>query len=143
MVAGIGIAPITLHTGVSSPETGEPPSPERYDVPATTARRIDDTHAAGGRVIAVGTTVTRALESRATSDGRVLSGGGWTNLVLSAARPAAGRRRPDHRLARAGSFAPDLLEAVVGPESVRRAYATAVDTGYLWHEFGDSALLLR
>jgi S-adenosylmethionine:tRNA ribosyltransferase-isomerase len=143
VVAGVGIAPITLHTGVSSPETGEPPSPERYVVPTATARRIDDTHAAGGRVIAVGTTVTRALESRATSDGKVLSGGGWTNLVLSAARPT---RVVDGLIT--GWHAPgashlDLLEAVVGQQAVRRAYTTAVDTGYLWHEFGDSALLLR
>ena len=143
VLAGVGIAPITLHTGVSSPETGEPPSPERYDVPAATARRIDETHAAGGRVVAVGTTVTRALESRAMGEGRVLAGGGWTNLVLSARRPA---RVVDGLIT--GWHAPgashlDLLEAVVGPESVRRAYATAVDTGYLWHEFGDSALLMR
>ncbi|HEY5853472.1 MAG TPA: S-adenosylmethionine:tRNA ribosyltransferase-isomerase [Aldersonia sp.] len=143
VVAGVGIAPITLHTGVSSPETGEPPSPERYAVSCETARRVNETRASGGRVVAVGTTVTRALESRAMSDGRVLGGGGWTNLVLSARRET---RAVDGLIT--GWHAPgashlDLLEAVVGSDAVRRAYATAIDTGYLWHEFGDSALLLR
>ena len=106
VVAGVGIAPITLHTGVSSPETGEPPNPERYDVPAATARRIDDTHAAGGRVIAVGTTVTRALES-AGDERRSRAVGRWLDEpgALGGATDAR-RRRPDHRMARAWSVAP-------------------------------------
>jgi len=67
--AGVLIAPITLHTGVSSQEAGEGPQPERFEVPATTARLVNDVRCSGGRVIAVGTTVTRALESAADADG--------------------------------------------------------------------------
>ncbi|MDF3307098.1 S-adenosylmethionine:tRNA ribosyltransferase-isomerase [Rhodococcus sp. T2V] len=141
--AGVVTAPILLHTGVSSPERGEPPIPERYEVPKHTARLINDRRAAGGRVIAVGTTVTRALETRATPDGLAVAGGGWTNLVLSAARPA---RVVDGLIT--GWHAPGashlmLLESVVGAAAVRRAYDEALARGYLWHEFGDSALLLR
>ncbi|MEO6471579.1 MAG: S-adenosylmethionine:tRNA ribosyltransferase-isomerase [Aeromicrobium sp.] len=143
VASGIAVAPITLHTGVSSPESGEPPSPERFAVSAATARLVEATRAAGHRVIAVGTTVTRALETVATEDGLVRPDAGWTNLVLSTERPT---RVVDGLIT--GWHAPgashlDLLEAVVGPQAVREAYDSALKTGYLWHEFGDSALLLR
>ena len=82
---GIAIAPITLHTGVSSAEAGEPPTPERFEVPAATARMVDAAHAAGSMVIAVGTTVTRALESAADADGSVTIDAG-AGYVLYAAR---------------------------------------------------------
>ncbi|WP_378732815.1 S-adenosylmethionine:tRNA ribosyltransferase-isomerase [Nocardia brasiliensis] len=142
VAAGIGIAPITLHTGVSSPETGEPPSPERFAVSDSTARVVNDTKAAGGRVIAVGTTVTRALETVADSSGRVHPARGWTELVLGDGRPA---RVVDGLIT--GWHAPgashlDLLVAVAGERTVHEAYSAALETGYLWHEFGDSALLL-
>ncbi|TQF67184.1 S-adenosylmethionine:tRNA ribosyltransferase-isomerase [Rhodococcus spelaei] len=137
------VAPVLLHTGVSSPEAGEPPLPERYAVPATTARLVNETRAAGGRVIAVGTTVTRALETAATVGGRAVEGAGWTDLVLGRHRRA---RVVDGLVT--GWHAPGashlmLLEAVVGESVVRRAYEAALTHGYLWHEFGDSALLLR
>ncbi|MFC9894410.1 S-adenosylmethionine:tRNA ribosyltransferase-isomerase [Nocardia sp. NPDC127579] len=143
ITAGVGVAPITLHTGVSSPEAGEPPSPERFSVPAGTARLVNNTKAAGGRVIAVGTTVTRALESAVDPTGRVHPASGWTELVLGADHPA---RVVDGLIT--GWHAPgashlDLLVAVAGERAVRDAYAAALATGYLWHEFGDSALLLR
>ncbi|MFE3291190.1 S-adenosylmethionine:tRNA ribosyltransferase-isomerase [Rhodococcus sp. NPDC059234] len=139
----VSLAPVLLHTAVSSPEAGEPPIPERYAVPEHTARVVNETRAAGGRVIAVGTTVTRALESSATAEGRVVAGSGWTDLVLGSGRPA---RVVDGLVT--GWHAPGashlmLLEAVVGPAVVRRAYEAALTHGYLWHEFGDSALLLR
>ncbi|MEV0028215.1 S-adenosylmethionine:tRNA ribosyltransferase-isomerase [Nocardia sp. NPDC050793] len=142
VTSGVSLAPVTLHTGVSSPEAGEPPSPERFAVPAATARLVNDTKGAGGRVVAVGTTVTRALESAADEDGRMRPASGWTELVLGADRPA---RVVDGLIT--GWHAPgashlDLLVAVAGETTVRRAYAEALDTGYLWHEFGDSALLL-
>ncbi|MET9029626.1 S-adenosylmethionine:tRNA ribosyltransferase-isomerase [Nocardia sp. NPDC004168] len=141
ITAGVALAPITLHTGVSSPEAGEPPSPERFAVAASTARLVNDTKAAGGRVVAVGTTVTRALETAADPAGLVHASRGWTDLVLGARRPA---RVVDGLIT--GWHAPgashlDLLVAVAGEETVAAAYAAAVDTGYLWHEFGDSALL--
>jgi S-adenosylmethionine:tRNA ribosyltransferase-isomerase len=140
--AGIMIAPITLHAGVSSAGPGEPPAPERFEVPPVTARLVNMTHAAHRRVIAVGTTVTRALESAATADDRVDPATGWTDLILGPNRPA---RVVDGLITGwhdAGASHLLLLEAVAGPEVVSKAYREAVTHGYLWHEFGDSALLL-
>jgi S-adenosylmethionine:tRNA ribosyltransferase-isomerase len=100
------------------------------------------THAGGGRVIAVGTTVTRALESAATADGRVGAATGWTDLVLGPERPV---RAVDGLITGwhdAGASHLLLLEAVAGPDVVSAAYREAVTHNYLWHEFGDSALLL-
>jgi S-adenosylmethionine:tRNA ribosyltransferase-isomerase len=139
---GVALAPIVLHTGVSSQEPGEPPQPERFRVPAATARLVNCTRQAGGRVIAVGTTVTRALESAADLDGSVRAGHGWTDLVLGPSRPArvvtglvTGWHAP-------GASHLALLAAVAGGGLVERAYAEAVRQEYLWHEFGDSCLLL-
>ena len=139
---GVRVAPLLLHTGVSSLEADEVPLPERYRVPPDTADAVNSTRAAGGRVIAVGTTVTRALETVAEESGLVTPGAGWTDLVLGPDRPArvvrgliTGWHEPEasHLL---------LLEAVAGPRLVGRAYAAALDRGYRWHEFGDSCLLL-
>jgi S-adenosylmethionine:tRNA ribosyltransferase-isomerase len=139
---GVTLAPIVLHTGVSSQEPGEPPQPERFRVPEATARLVNVTRQAGGRVVAVGTTVTRALESVAGQDGSVSAGHGWTDLVLGPARPArtvtglvTGWHAP-------GASHLALLTAVAGTDLVERAYAEAVRSGYRWHEFGDSCLLL-
>jgi len=141
VAAGIAVAPVVLHAGVSSPEAHEPPLPERFAVPAATARLVEHTRRAGGRVVAVGTTVVRALES-AVSDGQVREAQGWTDLVLGPERPAtvvtgliSGLHTPEasHLL---------LLEAVAGPRLVAAAYEAAVAGGYLWHEFGDSSLFL-
>jgi S-adenosylmethionine:tRNA ribosyltransferase-isomerase len=142
VAAGIAIAPITLHAGVSSAEAGEPPAPELFEVPAATARMVNSAHAAGGRVIAVGTTVARALESAANADGMVGSAVGWTDLVLGPGRPCLvvdGLITGWHDV---GASHLLLLEAVAGPDLVAMAYREAVERGYLWHEFGDSALLL-
>ena len=143
VTAGIAVAPITLHTGVSSPEIGEPPAPERFTVPDWTARLVNNVRATGGRVVAVGTTVTRALETTADESGRVLPAAGWTDLVLSTDRPArvvdgliTGWHEP-------GASHLMLLEAVAGGATVERAYDAALAGEYLWHEFGDSALLFR
>lgn len=139
---GIAFAPITLHTGLSSQDAGEPPQPERFDVPAATARLVNATRLAGGRVVAVGTTVTRALESAAGPDGWVSPASGWTELVVSPEHPArvvtgliTGLHNPDasHLL---------LVESVAGPRLAQQAYDEAVRARYLWHEFGDSCLLL-
>jgi S-adenosylmethionine:tRNA ribosyltransferase-isomerase len=139
---GIGVSPITLHTGVSSQEAGEPPQPERFAVPEMTARAVNMTRAWGGRVVAVGTTVTRALESAVDDAGIVRARSGWTGLVLGPHRPAAvvgglitGWHAP-------GASHLDLLEAVAGADLVDRAYTEALRARYLWHEFGDSCLLL-
>ena len=141
--AGVGVAPLVLHTGVSSQERGERPYPERFDVPPRTAARVNAARAAGGRVIAVGTTVTRALETVAAPDGSVRAGSGWTSLTIT---PERGVRAVDGLIT--GWHEPDashllLLEAVAGRELVERSYAAAPAAGYRWHEFGDSHLLLR
>ena len=144
MAQGVAVAPLVLHTGVASQEKHEPPQPEEYAVPAATARLVNATHDAGRRVVAVGTTVVRALES-AAARGRVVPTAGWTSLVLGPDRPATvvdglltGLHEPEasHR---------HLLEAVAGRALVDRAYGdlTAPDAPeYLWHEFGDAMLLL-
>ncbi|MBV9487153.1 MAG: S-adenosylmethionine:tRNA ribosyltransferase-isomerase [Frankiaceae bacterium] len=140
---GIAVAPVTLHAGVSSAEAGEPPAPERYAVPAATAQLVNLTRANGRRVIAVGTTATRALETAAGATGSVTAATGWTDLVLG---PERGTRVVDGIVTGwhdAGASHLLLLEAVAGLEVVQPAYAAAVASGYLWHEFGDSALLLR
>ncbi len=144
MSRGIALAPIVLHTGVSSQESHEPPQPERFTVPAATARLVNSTRAAGRRVVAVGTTVVRALES-ATAGDRVVPTSGWTSLVLGPDRPA---RVVDGLLT--GLHEPEashlhLLEAVAGRALVDAAYAEVTRPDgppYLWHEFGDSMLLL-
>ncbi|MDE9366112.1 S-adenosylmethionine:tRNA ribosyltransferase-isomerase [Luteipulveratus sp. YIM 133132] len=142
IAGGVGVAPITLHTGVSSQDAGEAPQPERFEVPETTARLVNAARATGGRVIAVGTTVTRALESAVRPDGRVVATRGWTERVISPSDPArvvdgliTGWHNPEasHLL---------LVESIAGAGLTQAAYDAAVDEGYLWHEFGDSALLL-
>jgi S-adenosylmethionine:tRNA ribosyltransferase-isomerase len=140
--AGVLVAPLTLHTGVSSLEAHEPPPAERFTVPAATAALVNHTRARGGRVVAVGTTVTRALESVADPDGIVHAGAGWTDLVLSPERPARAVTGLVTGLHAPGASHLLLLEAVAGADLVRRSYTAAVAEGYLWHEFGDSCLLL-
>ncbi|MFW5934001.1 MAG: S-adenosylmethionine:tRNA ribosyltransferase-isomerase [Actinomycetota bacterium] len=142
VTAGVDIAPIILHAGLSSLERGEPPLPERFEVPAATARRIEQTRDAGGRIVAAGTSVVRAVESVVALDGSVGAAAGWTDLLLGPDRPA---RVVDGLLT--GWHEPDashleLLEAVAGRRPVRDAYRTALLDGYRWHEFGDSCLLL-
>lgn len=139
---GTLIAQLTLHTGVSSPERHEPPYPEQYEVPEATARLVNAVRAWGGRVVAVGTTVVRALETVAAPDGTVSADAGWTNLVVSADRRP---RAVDGLLT--GWHEPlashlQLLEAIAGEGLIRRCYASALEHGYLWHEFGDSHLIL-
>jgi S-adenosylmethionine:tRNA ribosyltransferase-isomerase len=139
---GVSVTPVVLHTGVSSQEPGEPPQPERFRVPAATARLVNVTRQAGGRVIAVGTTVTRALESAAGPDGSVSPRHGWTDLVLGPSRPARAVNGLVTGWHAPGASHLALLAAVAGPALVERAYAEAVRSGYRWHEFGDSCLLL-
>jgi S-adenosylmethionine:tRNA ribosyltransferase-isomerase len=140
--SGVLIAPVTLHTGVSSPERHEPPYPERYRVPPETAQLVNSVRGWGSRVVAVGTTVVRALESVAQPGGEVGAGGGWTNLVVT---PERGLWAVDGLLT--GWHEPEashlqLLRAVAGDELLDRSYTAAVRHGYLWHEFGDSHLIL-
>jgi S-adenosylmethionine:tRNA ribosyltransferase-isomerase len=138
---GVGIAPITLHTGVSSQEAHEPPYAEWYRVPAATAERVNNAHDTGHAVIAVGTTATRALETAADARGRLHAGEGWTELVIT---PQRGVRAIDGLLT--GWHEPEashlqLLEAVAGRELLDLSYAAALELGYGWHEFGDLHLI--
>ena len=148
MARGVPVVPLVLDTGVSSQESHEPPQPERFTVPEVTARLVTSTLRAGRRVVAVGTTVVRALESSvATRTGRpvVVPTAGWTDLVLGPDRPArvvggllTGLHEPE-----ASHLA--LLQSVAGRPLVERAYREVTrpaGPAYLWHEFGDSMLLL-
>ncbi len=138
---GVLIAPITLHTGVSSPELGEPPFSERFRVPGSTARLINAVRWWGGRVIAVGTTVVRALETTAR-DGTASAGEGWTNVVVS---PGSGARSVDGLLTgwhEPRSIHLEMLEALAGGELIERSYREASAHGYRLHEFGDLLLIL-
>lgn len=145
MARGVVVVPITLHTGVSSQEAGERPQAERFDVPTTTAAVVNAVRADGGRVVAVGTTVTRALESAVeVSHGRarVVARSGWTRRIVTPDDPP---RVTDGLVT--GWHDPEashlqLVEAVAGRDLTERAYAAASASGYLWHEFGDSCLLL-
>lgn len=130
---GVEVAPVVLHTGVSSPEPGEPPYAEWFAVPAATATAARRAR----RVIAVGTTVVRALESAA---GEAASG--WTDLVIT---PERGVSQVDGLLTgwhepRASHL--QMLQALAGPRLLADSYAEALRAGYRWHEFGDTHLLL-
>ena len=144
---GIGLASITLHTGLSAFQVpdidrlhlvGE----EEYSIPPATADAVNRTRSLGGRVVAVGTTVVRTLETVAGEDGQVAARSGWTRLRLT----------PDHRLRAvdgllSGLHEPeashlDMLAAFLAPQPLRRAYDEALAQGYLWHEFGDEHLIL-
>ncbi len=137
---GITIAPVTLHCGVSSFEAPERPSIERFTVPAATADAVNLARAHGRRVIAVGTTPLRALES-AVEGGRVVAASGWTALVIDR----------EHRVrtvdALLTGFHPDgathrwILDAFLTGDALAGAYCEAARRGYLQHEFGDVHLI--
>lgn len=139
---GVTVAPITLHTGVASPEAHEKPYPEWFEVPEATARVVTQARAAGNRVIAVGTTAVRALESVTDAYGRITATSGWTDLVVT---PERGVRAVDGLLT--GLHEPRashllMLQAIAGSPVLRRTYAEALERRYLWHEFGDVNLLI-
>jgi len=142
VAGGIVFAPLTLHAGVASPEAHEPPSAEWYDVPAETAELVNLARRRGHRAIAVGTTAVRALETATGAGGTITAGTGWTTLVIA----------PDRRVRSVdglitGWHEPHashlaILEAVTGRPLLEACYREAIDAGYLWHEFGDSHLIL-
>jgi len=139
---GVGVAPVLLHTGVASLEAAEVPYPEYFRVSAQSAHKINDTRRDGGRVIAIGTTVVRALETVVDERGGLSPGRGWTDTVITPDRTV---RSVDGLLT--GWHEPEashlaMLEAIAGPALVERSYAAAVAEQYLWHEFGDVHLVL-
>ena len=140
---GIGVTPLVLHTGVSSLEANEHPYPEWYRVSSSTAARINETRATDGRVVAIGTTVVRALESVVDARRVIHAGVGWTDVVVT---PERGARAVDGLLT--GWHEPEashlqMLEAIAGRDLLDVSYAAASAEGYLWHEFGDVHLIVE
>ncbi len=143
VASGVLLAPLLLHCGVASFGAGERPDSERYQVGETTARLVNQARAAGGRVVAVGTTAARALETCADGSGQVHPGSGVTDLLIT---PQRGVRAIDGLISGwhdAGASHLDLVEAVAGRELTSHAYREAKAEGYRWHEFGDALLVLR
>ena len=139
---GIGVTPIVLHTGVASLEADELPYPEKVVVPEPTAVRVNAAHQAGHRVIAIGTTVVRALETAADEHGVLTPYEGWTETVIT---PERGVRAVDGLLT--GWHEPEashllMLEAIAGRELLEQSYEASLAERYLWHEFGDVHLIL-
>jgi len=135
---GVRTAAVVLHCGLSSPDADEPPYAEWFSVPRSTLDAVAETREAGGRVVAVGTTVVRALESAA----RGVRTEGWTELVITPDDPPStvdglltGWHPPEasHLL---------LLRALAGPDLLHASYQAALGAGYLWHEFGDVHLVV-
>ena len=142
LARGIGVVPVVLHTGVASLEAWEPPYPEYFRVTRATAHRINDTRCEGGRVIAIGTTVVRALETVVDPRNEVHAGRGWTDTVVTPEHPVTavdglltGWHEPE-----ASHLA--MLEAIAGRDLLERSYDAALTEKYLWHEFGDVHLIL-
>jgi len=139
---GVQVVPVTLHTGVASVESHEPPYAEWFEVPEPTVRAVQSARRAGSRVVAVGTTAVRALESACDESGALRAASGWTELVIT---PQRGVRVVDGLLT--GLHEPRashllMLEAVAGRPLLDRSYAAALRERYLWHEFGDLHLIL-
>ena len=133
--------PIVLHTGVASLEASEPPYPEYYRVTRATAHRVNDTRREGGRVIAIGTTVVRALETVVDDVGRSTPAGlDRDHRHTRAARTSADGLLTGWHEPEASHLA--MLEAIAGRALLEASYAAALAEGYLWHEFGDVHLIL-
>jgi S-adenosylmethionine:tRNA ribosyltransferase-isomerase len=147
---GIEIAPLVLHTGVASLESHEPPFEEYYRVPRQTAARVNAAKRTGARVIAVGTTVVRALETVTDAAGETSPGEGWTDLVITSDRSLRSvtglitglhEPRATHLAVLERVAAASAGSSVSATPHIERAYAEARGLGYLWHEFGDAHLI--
>ncbi len=139
---GIQITPLLLHTGVASTEHDEPVYEEYYRVTEFTARLVNAAHQAHKRVIAVGTTVVRALETVTNASGVTYPGEGWTDILIT---PQRGIRAVNGMLT--GLHEPlsthlAMLETLTGRAHLEITYREALKENYLWHEFGDLHLIL-
>jgi S-adenosylmethionine:tRNA ribosyltransferase-isomerase len=144
---GVRIAYITLHTGLSyllddKWHKGPDKNFENYEVPKETAELIRVTKKAGGRVIAVGTTVVRALETVALEKREIEAHSGWTNLYITEDTKLeicdgliTGMHEPE-------ASHLQLLSAFVDKGKLYEAYQDAIKQRYLWHEFGDMNLII-
>ena len=144
---GIDTAFLTLHTGLSSymngdPNAGQLVAEEEYFISESTADKIETNKARNGRIVAVGTSVVRVLESCAIQTGKVLPGHAYTSP----------RMTEGHKLKIAdglitGFHEPeashlDLLSAFLSPSLIKKSYEEAIEKNYLWHEFGDLCLII-
>jgi S-adenosylmethionine:tRNA ribosyltransferase-isomerase len=139
---GIEVVPVLLHTGVASLEANEQPYPEYFRVSEQSARRLTTARTERRRILAIGTTVVRTLETVTDPDGVTHSGQGWTDVVVTTVRPVRGvngiltgfhEPRASHLV---------MLSAIAGCAHLRKTYEAALREGYLWHEFGDAHLIL-
>jgi S-adenosylmethionine:tRNA ribosyltransferase-isomerase len=142
MAKGVQIVPIILHTGVASLEDHEPPYEEYYRVSAESARILNDARKREKRIVAVGTTVIRALETVTDTDGITHAGEGWTRLIIT---PEKQIRAVNAMLT--GLHEPQathlaMLEALAGRDHLAVTYQEALAHEYLWHEFGDLHLIM-
>jgi S-adenosylmethionine:tRNA ribosyltransferase-isomerase len=139
---GVKFAPLILHTGVASLEAHEASYPEYFRVPPETAATINTAKARGNRIVAVGTTSVRAIETVTDESSLVHPGEGWTRLRIA---PDRSLRIIDSLLT--GFHEPkashlELLSTLAGSQHLQLAYAEALTEKYLWHEFGDVHLIM-
>ncbi len=146
-ISGAGAEVVTLTHAAGLSATGDPaldarlPLPERYEIPLGTAEAIQRARARGGRIVAVGTSVTRALEGSALEDGLVRAGRAETDLRIGR---STRRRVVDALLTGAHDPASShyaLLGAFAPAPLLREAVTRSVEAGYLGHELGDSWLV--
>ena len=139
---GVKFAPLILHTGVASQEAHEAPYPEYYRVPVETAETINTAKARGNRIVAVGTTSVRAIETVADETALVHPGQGWTSLRIAPGRPPRIFNSLLTGLHEPKASHLELLSTLAGTTHLQLAYAEALSEKYLWHEFGDLHLIL-
>ncbi|MFK7936460.1 MAG: S-adenosylmethionine:tRNA ribosyltransferase-isomerase [Saprospiraceae bacterium] len=140
---GVVFAPILLHTGVSSLEENESPYPEYFEVNPITAAILNHAKSNDNRIISVGTTAIRAVESATNEVGKVISQKGHTNLYI----------KSDYQMKTVNSLLTGfhepkashlhMLQALAGVRHIARAYTAAIDHAYYWHQFGDLHLILN
>ncbi len=142
IIKGVEIVPVLLHTGVASLEKNEKPYEEYFRVSEHSANRINFAKKQGKKIIAVGTTVVRTLETLANKHKEIHAGTGWTNIFIT---PEKGLKIVDGLLT--GFHEPQashlfMLEALARREHLEKTYNEAIEENYLWHEFGDLHLLM-
>lgn len=143
---GIDTAFLTIHTGLSSyldnSKAGHLMTEEEYFISASTADKIEAAKISNGRIVAVGTSVVRAIESSALQSGKVIPGHAYTSLRITeeyklkiADGLITGFHEPE-------ASHLDLISAFLSPAVIKKTYEEAIEKKYLWHEFGDLCLIL-
>ncbi len=138
---GVVFAPVLLHTGVSSLEEDEPPYAEYVEINPISATIINNARKQGRKIVAVGTTAVRAIESAVNETGEVLPYAGNTELVIDDSyrmRIVSGLLTGFHE-PKASHL--KMLQTLAGFDHIEQAYDLAVDNNYFWHQFGDLHLI--